>query len=144
MRQVLIHAPRFRLCRCHGDPLPLRVVKQIIPSGKGLVELRDTPGSDDLDAGLQSVESEFETDLIVAFSGTAVRDELAFLFLSHGDLGTGDDGTSERGAEEIDVFVDGIAGDGWVAELFDELSVVRTYVISEYQRLLTSLRRSSM
>jgi hypothetical protein len=50
-----------------------------------------------------------------------VGDGEARFLLRDGDLSAGDDGAGEGGAEEIDVLVDGVAGDGWVAELFDEL-----------------------
>ena len=52
-----------------------------------------------------------------------MRDGEAAFLLRNGDLGASDDGTGEGGAEKVDVLVDGIAGDGWVAELFDELYI---------------------
>jgi hypothetical protein len=54
------------------------------------------------------------------YPGAAVADELAAFLLRDGDLGPGDDGTGERGAEEVDVFVRGVALHGGEAELFDE------------------------
>jgi hypothetical protein len=48
----------------------------------------------------------------------------AAFFLSDCDLSAGNHGTGKRRAEEVDVLVDGVAGDGWVAELFDELDMV--------------------
>jgi hypothetical protein len=41
--------------------------------------------------------------------------------LSNGDLRAGDDRTSEGGSEKVHVFVDGVAGNGWIAKLLDEL-----------------------
>jgi len=63
--------------------------------------------------------------LVVAFACAAVRNGEAVLLLRNGDLGTSDDRAGEGGAEEVDVFVDGVAGDRWVAELLDELETVR-------------------
>jgi hypothetical protein len=71
---------------------------------------------------LEGVEGELEADLVVAFACAAVGDGEAVLLLCNCYLGAGDDWAGEGGAKEVDVLVDGVAGDGWVAELFDELT----------------------
>ena len=59
--------------------------------------------------------------MVIALARAAMTDGEAALLLRDGDLGAGDDRTSEGGAEEVDVLVDGVAGDCGIAELFDEL-----------------------
>lgn len=48
-------------------------------------------------------------------------DELAVVLLGNADLGTGNDGASEGGAEEVAVLIDGIALDGTEDDLVNEL-----------------------
>lgn len=74
-----------------------------------------------MDRGLQGVECQLKADLVVALTCAAVGDGEAALLLRDSDLGAGDDWAGEGCAEEVDVLVDGIAGDRWVAELFNEL-----------------------
>lgn len=84
--------------------------------------------------------------MVVALAGAAVGDGKAAFLLGDGDLGAGDDGAGEGGAKEVDVLVDGVAGDGWVAELFDELRNVSEWLWIQLllSLLLTSRRKSSM
>jgi hypothetical protein len=151
VRQVLVHAPRLALGAGDRDALLCGIVKQIATTLELVVEDRVPPRRDDLDAGLEGVECELEPDLIVALAGAAVGDGEAALLLSDCDLCAGDDGTSERGAEEVDVLVDGVAGNGRVAELLDELGLVSRdssqALLSSGRSImagLTSLRRSSI
>jgi len=58
------------------------------------------------------------------FLGTysaAVAEILAVVLLSSLDLSAGDDGAGQRGAQKIAVLVDGIAADGAVDNLLNEL-----------------------
>lgn len=119
--QVLIHAPGLALGACDGDASSSRVVKQVVAALESVVEDGLSPWSEHNDAGLEGVEGQLEADLVVTLAGAAVGDGEAALLLSDGDLGAGDDGAGERGAEQVDVLVDGVAGDGWVAQLLDEL-----------------------
>ena len=96
-------------------------LKQIISALESLIELWHPPWSNDFDLGLQSIESKLETDLIIAFACAAMGDELASFLLSNGYLRSGNDWACERGAEEVDVLVTGIALDCREAELMDEL-----------------------
>lgn len=89
-----------------------------------LVEDWFPPWCKNLDCGLESVECEFETDLIVALASAAVGDSEAAFLLGDGNLGTSDDWTSEGGTEEVNVLVDSVTSNGRVAKLFDELEVV--------------------
>lgn len=50
-----------------------------------------------------------------------MRDSDAVLLLRDSDLGTSNHGAGERGAEEVHIFVDGVALGGGEAELLDEL-----------------------
>lgn len=120
MCEVLVHRPRLRLGRCDWDTLLGGVVEQIAAALEGIVEFGDTPWGNDLDGGLEGVEGQLEADLVVAFAGAAVRDELAALGLCNCDLGSGDDWSGERGSEEVDVLVAGVGLDGWEAQLFHE------------------------
>lgn len=43
-------------------------------------------------------------------------------YLGDIDLGTGDNGASQRGTEQVDVLVDGVASNGGEAKLLDELA----------------------
>lgn len=122
MRQVLIHRPRLALRAANGDTGRSGIIEQGITTRKSLVELGQSPRRNDLDLGLQGVEAELEADLIVALAGATVRDGDAVLLLRDGDLGAGDDGARQRGAEQVDVLVDGVALNGREAELLDELA----------------------
>jgi hypothetical protein len=100
---VLVHAPRLALGAGDGDALLSGVVEEVVAALEAVVEDRVPPGSDDLDAGLESVEGQLEADLVVTLAGAAVRDGEAALLLGDGNLGTGDDGAGERGTEEVGV-----------------------------------------
>ena len=43
-------------------------------------------------------------------------------YLGDLNLGTGNDGASQRGTEQVDVLIDGIASNGGEAQLLDELA----------------------
>ena len=60
-----------------------------------------SPGSDDLHAGRQGLDRQFEADLVVALAGAAVADGVGALF--QGDLGqlNADQGTGKGGTHEI-------------------------------------------
>src|SRR5699024_4577524 len=80
-----------------------------------------TPGGDDLDIGSKGLDAKLETDLVVAFSGSAVADGYGVLFA--GDLHQlpRDSGTGHGGSQEILVLIYGAglhAGhDKFIAEL---------------------------
>lgn len=120
--QVLVHAPWLALCASDGNALLCGVVEQILTTLEALVEDGVTPWSNDLDGGLESVEGEFEADLVVALASAAVGDGEAALLLGDCHLRTSNDGTSERSSEKVDVLVDGIARNGGEAELLDKLN----------------------
>ena len=124
MCQVLVHAPWLALCAADWNALLSRILKKILSALEALVEDWVTPRCDDLDGWLEGVECEFETDLVVALACAAVGDGEAAFLLGYGDLGASDDWAGEGGSEEVDVLVDGIAGDGGEAELLDELLIL--------------------
>lgn len=71
--------------------------------------------------GINILEGKLEADLVVALASAAVGDELAVVLLGNADLGTGNDGAGEGGAEEVAVLIDGIALDGTEDDLVNEL-----------------------
>src|SRR5262245_6947324 len=85
------------------------------------------PGGDHRQFGRQGFECQFKTDLIVALARASVRERVAARPLSDFDLAFGDDGSGERSAEQVFVFVDGagaqrgpdVFGDEFVAQVFD-------------------------
>lgn len=79
--QVLVHAPGLGLGGGDGDALLSGVGKEIVTASETLVEDRVAPWGKDLDLGLQGVESELETDLVVTLSGAAVGDSETALAL---------------------------------------------------------------
>ena len=73
------------------------VVKEIVATSEPLEELRVTPGGNDLDGGLDGVEGQFETNLVVALASGTVADELAVLPLGSAHLSAGNHRTSQAG-----------------------------------------------
>lgn len=72
-------------------------------------------------AHLDSIECEFEADLVVALARAAVGDRDTAFTLRDTHLAASDDWTSQRGAEQIAVFEDGVALDRAEAELLNKL-----------------------
>jgi len=63
---VLVHGPRLGFCGCDGDFHLLSGVEEVVAAGEAVIEFGDTPGGNDDDGGLESVEGELEADLVVA------------------------------------------------------------------------------
>lgn len=122
MGEVLVYGPRLALGACDGDSFLGSIVEQVIASLESLVKDGIAPRGNDLDGGLESIKCELEADLVVALAGTAVRYGKAALLLSNGDLRASRHRTGERGTQEIDILINGVALDGWVAQLLNELS----------------------
>ncbi len=95
MCKVLVHRPWFGFCAGDGDVGGRGIVEEIVAACEALVEFWESPWGDDADRGLEGVECEFETDLVVAFAGAAVGDCDAAGGLGDFDLGAGDDGAGE-------------------------------------------------
>jgi hypothetical protein len=95
MGQVFVHRPWFRFGRRDWDFHLIGIVEEVVSAFEGLVELGDTPWCNDFDGGLQGIESELETNLIIAFPCAAMTDKSAVLFLRNGDLTTSNDWTGE-------------------------------------------------
>jgi hypothetical protein len=93
--KVLVHGPGLRLGLGDGNTNLLGVLEEVGTSSEALVEDGHAPGGDDLDVGLESVEGELETDLVVTLSGTSVGDGNTSLALGDGDLGAGNDGAGK-------------------------------------------------
>ena len=105
MGQVGIHTPWLGLGRRDWDVMLCGIIKQILPALEAIAELGQPPGCDDLDGGLESVESKLKADLIVALTSAAVRDEVATFLLGNSDLCTGDDWAGKRCAEKVATLV---------------------------------------
>lgn len=118
---VLVHGPWLGLGGGNWDTGLGGVLEQIVAAGEAVVELWKSPWSDDLDIWLESEESELETDLVVALSGAAVGDDSAAFLLGDVNHAARDDWTGERGAEQVDTLVDGVALDSWDTLLVNEL-----------------------
>ena len=82
--QVLVHAPGLGLGRGDRDALLSGVGEEVVTASETLVEDGVTPRGDDLDLGLEGVESKLEADLVVALAGAAVGDgETALALFQH-------------------------------------------------------------
>ena len=99
----------------------LRIVEQILSALEAVAELGQPPRSNDLDVGLERIESELEADLVVALARAAVRDKATALLLCDADLCAGDDWAGQAGSEQVTALVRGIALYGAEAELFNKL-----------------------
>lgn len=88
----------IHLCGCDWDASRGSVIKEVVTASKAVKELRITPGSNDLDRRLDSVERQFEPDLVISLAGCAVADILTTLPLSSTHLSSGDNRTGQAGA----------------------------------------------
>jgi len=111
------------LCRCNLDTMLLSIVEEIVTAGVLLEELGITPWGNDLDRGLNGVESQLEADLVVALAGAAVTDSNTAFLLGDAHLRSGDDWSSQTGSEEVASFKDGVALDGGEAEFLLRSSI---------------------
>lgn len=89
----------------NGDSFLTSEIQQCLSTRESIVENGVPPRSDDFDIGLESVESEFESNLVVSLSGTSVRDVLTVFGNDDVHHRSGDDGASQRGTEEVDALL---------------------------------------
>lgn len=120
---VGVHGPGLGLSGGNRDAGLGGIVEEIVTASETLEELGITPRGDDLDGGLDGIESQFETDLVVTLAGSTVADKLAAFTLSDTHLGAGDNGTSQAGSQEVATLIDGIA-----------LCITRHYTAHAYSR----------
>jgi hypothetical protein len=74
--------------------------------------------------------------------GLRTREDIAVVLLGDADLGAGNDGARQRGAEQVAVLVDGVALDGTVDNVLDKLllEVENHHLLgAERERLLLNL-----
>ena len=91
-------------------------------------EIPVAPRSDDLDVGVQAVIAQLEADLVIALAGCAMTDRVCADHVGNLDLAFGDQRAGNRGAEQVDAFIDGIGAehredevaDEFLAHVFDE------------------------
>ena len=79
------------------------------------------PRRDDLDVGLERVIGQLETHLVVALAGRAMSDRIGAGQLGDLDLALGDQRPRDRGAEQINAFVERIGAEHREDEVADEL-----------------------
>ena len=77
MEQVLIGRPRLGRGLEDGDAMLSGVVEESGSTGESVVELGESPRSNNLDRGLETVEGELESDLVVSLSSASVGDVAA-------------------------------------------------------------------
>ena len=92
------------------------------------------PGGDDLDLGVQRVGGQFETHLVIALAGGAMGHGIGAGFLGDLNKALGNQGSRDRGAQQIQPLVDGIGAEHWehkiahefFAQVFD-IDIVRAH-----------------
>ena len=99
------------------------------------------PRRDDFDAGLECIGTQFEAHLVVALSGSAVRDRISTGEVGDFDQALGDQRTRDGSAEQVFAFVHGIGAEHRKYEIAHEFfaQIVDEDVIrldAEFQRLL--------
>ena len=70
------------------------------------LELPFPPGRDDLDVGVERVGRQLEAHLVVALAGGAVGDRVGARVMGDLDEALGDERAGDRGAEQVDAFVE--------------------------------------
>src|SRR5262249_11510909 len=85
-----------------GNPALVGVINRVLARN----DVPFAPGGDHRHFGREGFESQFKTDLVVAFARATMRERVAARPLRDLDLAFGDDGPSEGSAEQISVFVD--------------------------------------
>jgi hypothetical protein len=84
------------------------------------LEIPVPPGRDHLDVGVEAVIAELEADLVIPLAGRAVADGIGADHVGNLDLALGDQRPGNRGAEQVDAFVDGIGPEHREDEIADE------------------------
>ena len=107
MQKIAVGAVGFLGGNRARDAALFEIVDHVGTALEGEV-FRHAPRGDDFDVGFDGVSGQFETNLIVAFSGRAVADGLCALFENDIHHALGDQRAGNRGAEQIGTFVDGV------------------------------------
>lgn len=95
---VLVHRPWLSFGLGDGDADLGGIVEKVVTALEAVVELGNSPWGDNLDVGLEGIEGKLETDLVVTLTSAAVGDCNTLLSECNSNLGTGNDGTGERGS----------------------------------------------
>ncbi len=101
----------------HGDLVLLGEVDQIAAR----LELPFPPGRDHLDVGVERIISELEAHLVVALAGGAMGDGVGAGRARDLDLALGDQRPGDRGAEQIDAFIERVRPEHGEDEVAHEL-----------------------
>jgi len=120
VNKVLILAPRCLGGGRDGDVVFGGKLQQSLSALKSVTELGESPGGNDLERGVASLEGELKSDLIIAFTGAAVAYKIALVLLGSSDLGTSNDWASQSSPKEVTVLINGVALDSAEDDLLDE------------------------
>ena len=120
---VAIAAVDIFFALLNGNVVLLRVGDGIFAG----IDVPFAPGRDNLHVWRDGFVSQFETDLVVALAGAAVRKAVGAELQRNFRLALGDDGPGHGSAEEIGVLVDGtgaksrpdVVADKFLAQIFD-------------------------
>ena len=121
MIEILVHAVGAGRGDRHRDAVFGGVVHQVGAALEAIEKLVHAPGSDHLQIGLESIDSQLEADLVVAFAGGPVGNIGGALLLGHFDVGASDAGSGQTGAQQVAALVEGVGLDGREDEVGHEL-----------------------
>ena len=106
MEQVAVHAVGFRGGGFHGDAVLVGIFDHFAAGMEFPVGI--APGGDQLDIRFHGIGGELETDLVIALAGGAVADGVGVFLADDFDQFLADQGTRDRGAQQIGAFINRI------------------------------------
>ncbi|KAI3485125.1 hypothetical protein L1887_51562 [Cichorium endivia] len=123
VEEVLVGGPGLGLGLGDGDALGLCVLEQRGSAGEAVEELGNAPRGDDLDVGLEAVEGELEADWSLPLPVQPWETYWQPVLSAASIMPRAMTGRGERGAEQVDVLVDGVGLDSGEDELLNELAL---------------------
>src|SRR5262249_10885190 len=113
----------------HRDLIAFRERDQLLAA----LERPLAPGGNDADRRLEGMVGQLEADLVVAFASRAVTHRVGTGLARNFDLLFGDQGTRDRGAEQVGSLVEGVGAKHRKNVVADELLA---QILDEYVALL--------
>ena len=112
------------------DPVFLGIGNQV----RATLEAPLPPGCDHRDVWLEGIVRDFKPHLVIAFAGCTMTHGISAYQIGDFDLALGDQGPGDRGAQQIDPFIERIGAehrkhiiaDEFVAQIVDE-DIFRLY-----------------
>ncbi len=101
MQEIPIHGVRFLGRGLHGNIPLLAVLNHLCSTGEIRPESLIPPRSDDFNLRRKSRRGQFESNLIIPFARGSVSNGLGFFFSGNLHHPLGDQGSCDRGAQEI-------------------------------------------